>query len=351
MCRKSHLFELIESLVACHSPSGMEAAVDALLIEKFRQSGIIASLDPSGNLVARIAGSGAGRLIITAHKDEIGAVVIAIGQDGRLKLSPLGGSFPWVYGEGIVDVLGDERTVQGVLSFGSRHVSHASPQFEHRQEKAPLKWADSWVETKISRFDLESAGVRIGTRVVVGLHRKSPFRLGEDHVASYTLDNKASLAILIELAGRIKNPPSEICLVATTKEEIGASGALYFTHREHADAMIALEIAPLAIEYDIMDSAQPVIYSQDGFGLYHDQLNAVIIEAARTAGIRLQYSAVNGFGSDASISTKAGHVPRGACLAFPTENTHGYEIARLSAIENCISTLEAVCKHDFAWPH
>jgi putative aminopeptidase FrvX len=40
-------------------------------------------------------------------------------------------------------------------------------------------------------------------------------------------------------------------------------------------------------------------------------------------------------------------VARAACLAFPTQNTHGYEIAHLGAIDNCLKILESYCQIDF----
>ncbi|RQP05901.1 MAG: M42 family peptidase [Paracoccus sp. BP8] len=346
MDRDSALFDLIGKLVMCHSPSGVEARIDAFLMQRFSELGIEAALDAAGNFVARIPGSGPGRLAITAHKDEIGASVSGVGDDGRLKLRALGSSFPWVYGEGIVDILGDNETIQGVLSFGSRHITRASPQYP-QQETAPVKWSDVWVETKRSRDDIAGAGVRPGSRVLVGRHRKAPYRLG-DHIAGYTLDNKASVAILIELARRIRNPVSEICLVFSSMEEVGACGALYFTRNEPVDAIIALEIAPLSDEYDIVDGPDPVIYAQDGYGLYHEGLNGRIAAAASRAGVGLQRSVVHDFGSDASIVMRNGHAPRGACLAFPTQNTHGYEIARLAAIRNCVAVLAELCKEDLS---
>ncbi|MHC5722338.1 MAG: M42 family peptidase, partial [Nostoc sp.] len=88
----------------------------------------------------------------------------------------LGGSFPWVYGEGVVDLLGDNETISGILSFGSRHVSHESPQKVH-QEDTTVKWENAWIETKLTSAELEAAGIRPGTRMVIGKHRKHPIRL------------------------------------------------------------------------------------------------------------------------------------------------------------------------------
>ena len=237
-----------------------------------------------------------------------------------------------------MDLLGDSETISGILSFGSRHVSHESPQ-KAQQSEQPLKWEQVVVETKRTSEELDTAGIRPGTRVVVGKHRKQPFRL-QDYMASYTLDNKASLAILLALAQRLQEPAVDVYLVASAKEEVGAMGALYFTQRNHVNAAIALEICPLAQEYPIEDGDVPVLLSQDGYGLYDEDLNASLRQAAARADIPIQLAAIAGFGSDASIAMKFGHLPKGACLAFPTQNTHGFEIAHLNAIARCIDLLE-----------
>lgn len=336
------LFNQIKALVLYHSPSGVEQAVDRFILQQFAEADVEHWQDEAGNIIAKIPGTDAGAIAITAHKDEIGAIVKGIRQNGRLEIRRLGGSFPWVYGEGVVDILGDNATLPGILCFGSRHVSHESPQ-QRLQEKTPLTWEQAWVETKCSPHELAIAGVRPGTRVVVGLHRKQPFRL-HDHIASYTLDNKASVAILLSLAKDLKQPHKDIYLVASAKEEVGAIGAMYFSQRTKVDALIALEICPIAPEYPIQDGARPVLLSQDGYGIYDEDLNTELRRAAAAINIPIQYAALSHFGSDASIAMKFGHVARAACLGFPTENTHGYEIAHLGAIANCLAVLQAYCK-------
>lgn len=336
------LFDKIRELVLCHSPSGMENEIDEVLLKQFKALNVDRWQDRAGNIVAKIKGQNSERAVaITAHKDEIGMIIKSIEPDGRLQVRRLGGSFPWVYGEGVVDILGDEQVISGILSFGSRHVSHESPQ-KAQQIDTPLFWENAWIETKCSLEELTSLGVRPGTRVVVGKHRKQPFRL-KDYIASYTLDNKASVAILLGLAEQVTNPPVDVYLVASAKEEVGAIGALYFTQNQTLDALIALEICPLADEYPIESGIAPVLLSQDNYGVYDELLNAEIRQAAAKAEVPLQLAVIDGFGSDASIAMKFGHVSRGACLSFPTQNTHGYEIAHLGAIANCIEILATYC--------
>ncbi|MGB3557303.1 MAG: M42 family peptidase, partial [Geitlerinemataceae cyanobacterium] len=176
------LFSTIEELVLHHSPSGVEDEIDKLLLEKFTASGLQTWQDEAGNVIAKIPGKNQNcPIAITGHKDEIGAIVKTVGKQGKVEVRKLGGSFPWVYGEGVVDLLGDQKTLSGILSFGSRHISHESPQ-KAQQDDAPLKWENAWIETKQTTEELEAAGIRPGTRVVVGKHRKKPIRL-KDHIA------------------------------------------------------------------------------------------------------------------------------------------------------------------------
>ncbi|MGK7929826.1 MAG: M42 family metallopeptidase [Microcystaceae cyanobacterium] len=334
------LFALIEDLVLCHSPSGVESEIDQFIFNYLTPFNREVWQDKAGNIIIKIPSKhSTEKIAITAHKDEIGMIVKSINRQGNLNVRKLGGSFPWVYGEGVVDVLGDMDTLSGILSFGSRHVSHESPQ-KMLQETKPLHWENAWVEMKCSLNQLMVSGIREGSRVVVGKHRKRPIRLN-DYIASYTLDNKASVAILLQLATLLTDPKYEVYLVASAKEEVGALGALYFSQNNKIDGLIALEICPLSLEYPIKDSILPVLLSQDGYGIYDEGFNREISLAAEEAHLPLQLGVISGFGSDASIAMKFGHIARGACLSFPTQNTHGYEIAHLDAIANCLNILLA----------
>jgi putative aminopeptidase FrvX len=156
------LLTIITELVLHHSPSGVEEEIDRLLLNRFAALGVESWQDKAGNIIAKIPGlNSQGAIAITGHKDEIGAIVKSIDRSGCLQVRKLGGSFPWVYGEGVVDILGERETISGILSFGSRHVSHESPQ-KVQQDNAPLQWEDAWVVTKLSLEELETVGVRPG---------------------------------------------------------------------------------------------------------------------------------------------------------------------------------------------
>ncbi len=337
---REELYDTLASLVALHSPSGVEAAVDEFLLERLKAHGE-PTVDAAGNITLRIGGRDATEMVaILAHKDEIGAMVKRIDDDGRLAVSKVGGSFPWVWGEGPVEILGDTAQVTGVLSFGARHISDESA--HHAHGETTVQWKHVWVETKLSDDELAAAGVRPGSRVVPSSYRKKPVRIGGggEYVASYAIDDKGSVAGLLDLAGRLTEPRCDVELVFTSREEIGTVGAAYYAERTEASALIALEVTPVALEYNIDLGPDPVLIVADSYGPLHDALGRELSDAAVAAGLKMRHAVVSNFGSDASSVLRAGNVGRSACLAFATENTHGFEIAHLDGISNCVTVLE-----------
>lgn len=335
------LYALIEALVFCHSPSGDEREIDQYLLGALPPTQV--RRDEAGNIIAHFPGRGA-TLAITAHKDEIGMIVHCIEKDGRLRVGKLGGSFPWIYGEGVVDILGRQGTISGILSFGSRHVSHQSPQ-KAQQLEASLHWEHCWVETFLTPDALTALGVRPGTRVVIGKHRKRPFRLGH-RVASYTLDNKAAVAVLLLLAEHLPQYHRDLYLIFSAQEEVGGLGALHFTQRTEPTELIALDVTPIAPEYPVVFNDQPVLLSSDSYSYYDQDLNDRIESCAQGVGISLQRAVLQGFGSDASLAVKHGLVAQVACLGFPTQNTHGYEITSLEALAQLYQVLAAYIQQE-----
>ena len=337
---RDSLFQTLSELVSLHSPSGVEEAVDAHLVELLRGHGD-PEVDAAGNIVLRINGRDSSRMVaVLAHKDEIAAMVKRIDEHGRLMVQKSGGSFPWVWGEGPVEVLGDGATVAGVLSFGSRHVSDESPNKE-QTEKA-VRWRDAWVETKLTDEDLATAGVRPGSRVVPSAARKTAVRIGSEgeYVGSYAIDDKGSVAGLLALAERLSEPRCNVELVFSAREEIGCHGASWYAERTQAEALVALEVTPVAEEYRIEAGPDPVLVAADSYGPLHDGLGRELAAAADAAGLTMRHAVVSNFGSDASHALVSGNVAQTACLAFACENTHGFEIAHLDGIANCVTVLE-----------
>ena len=325
--------ELLTRLSLAHSPSGHDDLIDPVVIETFERLGAECQRDSAGNLFVTRPGRGIGRVMVCAHKDELGVVVKRIDHDGRLQVRPVGDVHPWAYGEGPMDVLGDDAVASGILSFGSRHTSSESPNFSARSEA--LTWEMAWIETFMTPAELDARGVHIGSKAVVARDRKVPVLLG-DHVAAYSLDDKAALVVLFDILSQLEASETrrEVMFAVTANEELGGIGASWLAARFPADVMLALEVAPVAEEYHTLCDERPVVIMQDDWGVYDERTARELATAAGNLKIGLQYACVSGFGSDASFAARRGHVARPACVGFATENTHGFEIAHLGGLLN-----------------
>ena len=338
---RKQLVDLLEKLLVTHSPGGQEEEIDAVIREVLPAGIGEVTQDPHDNIYIRIPGREPGPLsVVTAHKDELSVVVRKIDPDGKMWLDPIGGTRPAKYGEGPFDLITRREVIEGVLCIGSTHSSALSSRI-HQAKTGLLSWDMVYLDCKLTGEQLKSRAVLVGDRAVVGRRRKPPMFLPNDHVAGYALDDKAAVAVLVLLAqALLETPPRhDLCIAFTAAEEGGVSGGAYLSRQLNPHDLIAVEIAPIADEYPIAMSPAPVLLFKDGIYHYSTPLTHELLDAGQRLGMECQTAVIRSFGSDASMSTKAGFVGRAGCVCFATENTHGYEITSLPALENCVALL------------
>ena len=330
------LKEILDKFLMTHSPPGNEEEMVEAATPYLEKHCDEVFADPHDNLIGKIAGeSDEDAILIVTHKDEVATMVESVDEDGKVHLDPLGGIRPWRYGEGPFDLLGDE-IVTGVLSVGSTHTSERSDKIHQAKTQKPLDWEMCYVECGLTREELSERGVDIGTRGVVGRSRKQPMYMGE-RVCGFGLDDKGACAaamLAAKLLSEGDRPPLDVYFALTSTEEGGCSGGQYAAHHLNASTMIAVEIAPVAPEYPITMTASPVIFYKDQF-IYHKGLCDRLCDLADELGFGHQRGIFRSLGTEASYALKAGAIGRGTAIGFPTENTHGYEMAHFGAIENC----------------
>lgn len=334
------VLSLFSELLAVPSPSGREERLAQTIRGKLEGWGYAPQTDAAGNVYVRLEGSDphAPLRCLAAHMDEIGVVVTRIEDNGALRVDRSGGLHPWKIGEGPLEILGDERTITGVLSMGSAHTAGPS-------QKA-ITWADVRVITGLSPAQLAAAGVRPGTTAVPTRDRRGPVILGNPDdplVAAWTFDDRMGVVALLRLLEALQRDSlqaSAPTIVAfTVHEEGGAHGAKVLAHRERPEIVIAIDGCPMPPGTPLCLDGRPGIWSKDRITHYDQSLLQELSRAARTAGTELQPVVFDHAATDASLVYSVGGAGRVGCLGHVRENSHGYEVARLSVFENVTQTL------------
>ncbi len=341
---QTRLIQDLEQLMLAHAPSGAESEVDRLMAERLVSNGLEATRDGVGSLILHIPGRGAAPPVaVSAHKDEIALIVKRVEDNGRLRVQPVGGLHPWAVGETPVEILTDQESVPGVLSVGSKHVSSESVAGQLREGKA-LTWEQMWVETMLDSQHLMAAGVRVGRRVVLARTQKKTWLLGHgEYVCGYNLDCRGGLAILAEAARQLslRPPAGDVYLIASSEEEVGAHGVQFSVRNLPVETLVAVDVAPVAEEYQVRNNGDPVLLCKDRVGVYHQGTVDRMIQLAGQLDFGVQLAIVTSYGSDASLAHASGAVARAALLGFPGGNTHGFEICSIDGLVNTARLLLA----------
>lgn len=323
-CLVTTTYELLADLVSLPGPVSQEDAVRDYLTAWLDARGLAWRVDAKGNL---LCGSENPRTIVTAHLDEIGLLVAGMRHDGSLGVVPLGGTHPWKWGEGPVEILPLEggEPIPGVLSFGSIHTTHPATAIERNRAGQALTWADARVILG------KVQDIPVGSRVVMARHKRALWPLG-DKVASYFLDDRADLVAWLKVIDTV-GLADGVLFAATASEELGGQGALWLLGNTRPEVCIALEIGPIAPDNAVQLSATPTCWVSDGYAPTDPKDIARVLQAAQRAKTGVQLQALTRGGSDASCAAAQGLCARPITLAFPCENTHGFEIMHRDAIE------------------
>lgn len=300
---RGQLKELLGELAAIDGVSGHEHAVVARLQELLAPHSASVEVDSYGNLFARVNDSGGPSLMVSAHSDEIGALVKSIEPGGMIRFERVGG---------IIETLMIGRHVRirghrGVVGVKAGHIQSA----EERGRAPAMR--DLYVDMGFdSAAEVEGLGIRVGDAIAYDEPMEE--LANPNRVSGKALDNRVACAILVMLAERLRGVRlgCTLHLVVTVQEEVGLRGARMATHRLNPDAAIVVDTVPSGGTPDVdyhrdlrMKIGEgPVLALASGGGASGHLLNPgmrdFLRRCADAAGIRLQEALFYGGTSDVS---------------------------------------------------
>lgn len=331
-------FKLLEKLCRAVSVSGDENEVRKIVSDEVRDYADETKVDALGNLLVIKNGRGAKRLrvMLDAHMDEVGFMLVADDGDGLFEFTTIGGIDPRnLVGKQIV--VGSEHML-GVIGAKPVHLTKG----DERQHAIPV---DSL------RIDLGLDGkAKVGDR---GTFAPNFRRVGPS-VMSKSIDDRIGVATLIEL---VKSAPSNIDLLAafTVQEEIGLRGAKVAAHYFHPDLAIAIDATPANdlpmqtegenIFYNTKLGLGPAIYVGNSSTIDDPRLVRFMRETAEKAKIQHQIRQPGGGGTDAGAIQRAVAGVPVVSISVPHRYTHtAMSLSRIDDWRNTLALLHAALK-------
>ncbi|MER3438473.1 MAG: hypothetical protein C4346_13300 [Chloroflexota bacterium] len=173
-------------------------------------------------------------------------------------------------------------------------------------------------------------------------------RLGR-RIVGKAIDDRVALAVMTELLRTVDRArlTFDVTLAATVQEEIGLIGALSLGRDGQFDLAIALDNGPIG-DYPGVDPREmpvrlghgPALVYKDWWVHYDRRVIRRLRDVAAKAGIPVQETTFQGFGSDGAALVRNG-VPT-ALLAVPTRYTHSaFELADERDIRGMLDVLRA----------
>lgn len=308
--------------------------------------GALAPLDlvrwrtPKGALVWTVPGGDGPARSIACHVDTLGAVVAEIKRTGRLRLSRLGG-YDWSTAEGAECEL---RTHAGRRITGTI-VNVKQSTHVHGPALRTLERTDAAMELRLdavvaSADDVRELGVAVGDPVAF---LSLPRRTEEGFVKGRHLDNKASVAICLEVTRALVasgvRPPGPRHVFVSNYEEVGHGAAAGIP--ADSEELLCLDMAAVGRGQASREDAVTLCI-KDSSGPYDARMNRALRDLAEREGIELVTDVYPYYGSDASAAWRAGGAWRAALIGPGVDASHAYERTHERA-------LEATARLTLAW--
>ncbi len=318
---------LIKKLVETVGPSGYETKIREVVKNEVEKYADEIHTDAMGNLIVRKGRKSEPglKIMLSAHMDEIGLMVTHVDKNGFARFTTIGGVRPHNclggrvrFLNGVAGVIGGEK-LENI-----NHVHAIENMFIDFGAKSP-----------------EDSPIKIGD--VAAFDR--PFEDLGNRLIAKSMDDRISVAVLIDVLKKVKNSPHELYFVFSTQEEVGLRGATTAAYGIDPDLGIAVDVTttgdtPRGTLMDVKLGAGPAIKIKDGGMLSDPQLIEAMVQCAQQLKIPYQLEILLGGTTDAKAMqiTKAG-MPAG-CVSIPTRYVHSpSEMVDFNDVENAVKLL------------
>lgn len=327
---KEFLFELLRT----GSVSGNEAELEKKIYDYMQDKADQVTVDELGNVTAAVNPSAPFKVLLAGHADEIGLMVTAVGSDGSLMVTKIGGIYTTAYPGHKVRIYTKKGVIYGAVA-NSREIARNSE----------LKPSDLRID--IGARDREDAlkYVELGDTVTFDTDVRE---LLNDCISGRALDDRLGAFIVMEALAEAKRRGASVgCYAAaTTGEETTGNGAYFAASRVRPQIAIAVDVTYTsdncgiseALTGDIAVGKGPVLCNNPSI---HKKVNERLRACARKLDMAVQTEAANGrTGTDGDTMHLTGVGVPFALVSIPLRYMHNPdEVGSLRDVQACIDLL------------
>ena len=316
-------WEQTAALLAIDSPSGYTAAAAQWVKDAFAALGFDAQITRKGGVLIDLGGKDAeDGLLLEAHADTLGAMVMQVKGDGRLRLTSLGGMNPNNAEAENVRV----HTRDGRVYEGTCQLINASVHVNGDYSTAKRSWDSVEIvldEDVKSADDTRKLGVEVGDIVCFEPRTR---RTATGYLKSRFLDDKLSVGILLGLAKYLHDnaivPERRVWAHVTVYEEVGHGGSASVP----AGVTEAISVDMGCVGSGLQCTEKQVsICAKDSGGPYSYEVTSKLIAAAKARGADYAVDVYPFYGSDVEATLRSGADIRHGLIGAGVYASHGYE--------------------------
>lgn len=225
----------IKKLSDLNGVSGFENNISNYLLKELGSILDECYTDNLGNIIAvKKSVSKNGSVMLEAHMDEIGLMVKKINKDGFLEVVPVGGIDVRILLGKTVTIHGKDRDYPGVVGAKPPHMMTSDEYNE------VVGFDKVFID---GGFDYEFACENIPLGTVVTFDNQFT-ELKNDYLSSKCLDDRASVAVLLDVAKNISkaNFNFDIYFCICVQEEVGLRGSQVAAYSVNPDFAVAIDV-------------------------------------------------------------------------------------------------------------
>ena len=330
-------WEQTAALLAIDSPSGYTAAAAQWVKDAFAALGFDAQITRKGGVLIDLGGKDAeDGLLLEAHADTLGAMVMQVKGDGRLRLTSLGGMNPNNAEAENVRV----HTRDGRVYEGTCQLINASVHVNGDYSTAKRSWDSVEIvldEDVKSADDTRKLGVEVGDIVCFEPRTR---RTATGYLKSRFLDDKLSVGILLGLAKYLHDnaivPERRVWAHVTLYEEVGHGGSASVP----AGVTEAISVDMGCVGSGLQCTEKQVsICAKDSGGPYSYEVTSKLIAAAKARGADYAVDVYPFYGSDVEATLRSGADIRHGLIGAGVYASHGYERSHIDGVHNTLLVL------------